>query len=136
METAITAAETGALVLTSIHAGDTVQTLDRVSSFFSSELQKHILKRLSLILRGIIAQELIPRKDESGLALATEAMVVTSAIRRTIREADWKQIPSLIQVGKSAGMQLMQTSLRELYNRGLIDHEYANIDELNQNQSI
>ncbi|MCG2712010.1 MAG: PilT/PilU family type 4a pilus ATPase [Candidatus Omnitrophica bacterium] len=124
METAITAAETGALVLTSIHAGDAVQALDRVSSFFPGDIQKHILKRLSLVLKGVISQDLIPRIDETGLVLSTEIMVVTSAVRRVIREADWKQIPSLIQVGKNVGMQTMQSSLRELYNRGLIDLEY------------
>lgn len=129
METAITAAETGALVLTSIHAGDAAQALDRVSSFFPGDIQKHILKRLSLILRGVVSQDLIPRIDETGLVLSTEIMVVTSAIRRAIREADWKQIPTLIQVGKNVGMQTMQGSLRQLYNRGLIDLEYMT-DEL------
>ncbi|MCK4994007.1 MAG: PilT/PilU family type 4a pilus ATPase [Candidatus Omnitrophica bacterium] len=129
METAITAAETGALVLTSIHAGDAAQSLDRVSSFFPGDIQKHILKRLSLILRGVISQDLIPRVDETGLVLSTEIMVVTNAVRRAIREADWKQIPLLIQVGKNVGMQTMQSSLRGLYDRGLIDLEYMT-DEL------
>jgi len=125
METAITAAETGALVLTSIHAGDTAQALDRVTSFFPGDVQKHILKRLSLVLRAVIAQELLPRLDEKGLALAAEVLIVTSAVRRTIREGDWKQIPSLLQVGRNVGMQTMQSSLRMLLNKGLIDSEYV-----------
>ncbi|MCM8814163.1 MAG: PilT/PilU family type 4a pilus ATPase [Candidatus Omnitrophica bacterium] len=128
METAITAAETGALVMTSIHAGDVAQTLDRVSSFFSPDVQPYILKRLSLVLRGVIAQELIPRLDEEGMALAAEVLTVTSAVRRAIREADWKQIPSFIQVGKNAGMQTMQQSLRDLVNKNIISSEYL-LDE-------
>lgn len=124
METAITAAETGTLVLTSIHAGNAAQTLDRVSSFFSADLQQHILKRLSLILNAVIAQELIPRLDGNGLVLATEVMVVNGAMRRTIRDGDWKQIPSIIQVNKNIGMNTMQDSLTRLHKQGLIHEEY------------
>ncbi|MBI4845213.1 MAG: PilT/PilU family type 4a pilus ATPase [Candidatus Omnitrophica bacterium] len=124
METAITAAETGVLVLTSIHAGDAAQALDRVTSFFPGDMQKHILKRLSLVLKGVISQELVPRIDQKGLVLATETLVVTSAIRRVIREADWKQIPSLLQMGKGVGMQTMQSSLHKLHAQGLINAEY------------
>ncbi len=124
METAITAAETGSLVLTSIHAGNVAQALDRITSFFPADLQKHILKRLSLILKGVIAQELIPRVDNKGLVLASEILIATSAVRRIIREGDWKQIPSLIQMGKNIGMQSMQDSLERLYRNKLIDEEY------------
>ncbi len=124
METAITAAETGALVLTSIHAGNVSQALDRVTSFFPADMQRHILKRLSLILRGVIAQELIPRIDNKGLVLASEILIVTPAVRRIIREGDWKQIPSMIQMGKGIGMQSMQESLEKLYRNRLIDEGY------------
>ncbi|MFC2091525.1 PilT/PilU family type 4a pilus ATPase [Elusimicrobiota bacterium] len=128
METAITAAETGTLVITSIHAGSSAQALDRVTSFFPADMQRHILQRLSLILRGVISQELIPRADDDGLVLATEITIVTSAIRRIIRDADWNQIPSLIQLGRNLGMQTMQHSLEQLYDMGLIDEEYVNPD--------
>ena len=125
METAITAAETGALVLTTIHAGDASQTLDRVISFFPADVQRHILTRLSLILKGVIVQDLIPRLDNAGLVVASEVVVSTSAVRRVIRDGDWKQIPSLIQMGREVGMRSMKDSLEYLYLNGLIDKEYS-----------
>jgi twitching motility protein PilT len=129
METAITAAETGALVITSIHAGSSAQTMDRFTSFFSADIQRHILTRLSLVLRGVIAQELIPRIDEEGLALATEVVIANSAIRRAVRDGDWQQIGSLIQLGASDGMQTMKSSVENLYSLGMISEEYVNVQE-------
>ena len=124
METAIAAAETGSLVLTTIHAGDSAQALDRVTSFFSMESQPNILKRLSLILKGVIAQEIVPRMDEKGLALATEILVVNNPVRRIVRDGNWTQIPSLIEMGKRIGMQSMQDSLNSLYRDNIIRGEY------------
>ncbi|MFC1514462.1 type IV pilus twitching motility protein PilT [Candidatus Omnitrophota bacterium] len=124
MEVAITAAETGMLVLTSIHAGEASQALDRVASFFSAELQKHMLTRLSLILLGVIAQNLIPRKDGKGLIVATEILAANNALRRVMREGDWKQIPSVIMSGKSLGMQTMRQCLEDYFQQDLIESEY------------
>jgi twitching motility protein PilT len=124
MEVAITAAETGTLVLTSIHAGSAAQALDRVASFFPADMQIYILRRLSLVLKGAIAQDLIPRKDNNGFALATEVLVVDNAIRRVIRDGDWKQVGSLIQMGKKSRMQTMRDSLWRLYRNQIIDEEY------------
>lgn len=128
METAITAAETGTLVLTSIHAGTSAQTFDRVTSFFPADTQKLILGRLSLILKGVIIQNLIPRVDGEGLVLATEITIVNSAVRRVIRDAEWNQIPSLIQINRNIGMQTMKNSLEKLHNMGLIQEEYVTGD--------
>jgi twitching motility protein PilT len=124
METAITAAETGTLVLTSIHAGNCSQALDRVATFFPADMQKHILRRLSLVLKGVVGQELIPRLDNRGLVLATEVLIVNSAVRQCIRNASWQQVRSLIQVNRRVGMQTMENSLEELQNKGLISEEY------------
>lgn len=124
MEVAITAAETGMLILTSIHAPDSSQALDRIVSFFPAELQKHMLTRLALILKGIITQELIPRKDGKGLVVATEILMTNDAMKRIIRDGDWKQIPTVIQTGKKVGMQSMRSSLERYFLQGVIDGEY------------
>lgn len=124
MEVAITAAETGMLVLSSIHAADSSQALDRVISFFPAGLQRHMLSRLSLILKGIVTQNLIPRKDGKGLVVAAEILIVNDAMRSIIRAGDWKQIPTLIQTGGNLGMQSMGTSLERHFLKGTIDGEY------------
>lgn len=124
MEVAITAAETGMLVLTTIHASDCSQALDRVASFFPQESQKHILSRLAFILNGVITQELVPRIDIAGLAVVSEVLVVTDAVRRVIREADWRQIATIIQTGKNQGMQSMQDSLEQYVRYGQVDFQY------------
>lgn len=124
MEIAITAAETGMLVLSSIHAADSSQALDRIISFFPAELQRHMLTRLSLILKGVVTQNLIPRKDESGLVVVAEILVVNDAMRRIVRDGDWKQIPTVIQTGRNIGMQSMGMSLEQYFLKGIIDGEY------------
>jgi twitching motility protein PilT len=124
MDTAITAAETGSLVLTTIHAGTVTLALDRVATFFPAELQPHILKRLALVLKGIIVQELIPRMDGKGVALASEIIIANNAVQRAIRDADWNQIKSIIQLSKKDGMQSMADSLSLLYKAGRIGYEY------------
>jgi len=124
MEVAVTAAETGMLVISSIHAVDSSQVLDRVVSFFPVEFQKHMLTRLSLILRGIITQSLLPRKNEKRLAVITEIMLMNNAMRRVIRDGDFKQIPNIIQVSGNIGMQSMRMSLEKCVAKGLIDSKY------------
>jgi len=124
MEVAITAAETGMLVLTSIHAADSSQALDRVASFFPAKLQIDMLTRLSLVLRGVITQSLIPRKDGKHLVMAAEVLVANNALRRIIRDRDWKQTLTIIQMGRNIGMQSMRNSLEEYFSKGIIDKEY------------
>ncbi|MBN1793419.1 MAG: PilT/PilU family type 4a pilus ATPase [Candidatus Omnitrophica bacterium] len=124
MEVAISAAETGILVLTTIHAPDSSQALDRVISFFPPELHKHMQTRLSLVLRGVITQALLPRLDGKGLVVASEILVINNAMKRIVRDADWKQIPSVIQTGGDAGMQSMHNSLETHYLKGVISGEY------------
>ncbi|MEK6733137.1 MAG: PilT/PilU family type 4a pilus ATPase [Candidatus Omnitrophota bacterium] len=124
MEVAITAAETGMLVISSIHAIDSSQALDRVISFFPAELQKHMLTRLSLILKGIVTQSLLPQKDGKKLVVATEVMLVNNAMRRIVRDGDFKQIPTVIQMSGNIGMQSMRTSLEQLIAKGIVDIHY------------
>ncbi|MFH1508464.1 MAG: PilT/PilU family type 4a pilus ATPase [Candidatus Omnitrophota bacterium] len=124
MEVAITAAETGMLVISSIHATDSSQALDRIISFFPAELQKHMLTRLSLILKGIITQSLLPRKDNNKLIVASEVMLMNNAMRRIVRDGDFKQIQSVIQMSGNIGMQSMRTSIEQCIAKGLIDIHY------------
>jgi twitching motility protein PilT len=124
MEVAIAAAESGTLVLTTIHAPSSSQALDRIASFFPPEVQRHILGRLSLVLKGVITQNLIPRVDRRGLAVATEVLVIDSALKHIIKDGLWAQIPTAIQVGKKIGMQSMEESLDGLYRKGIIDIGY------------
>ena len=127
MEVALTMAESGTLVLTSFHAPNATYALDRVTSLFSADLQMHVLKRLSLVLLGIITQSLLPKADGKGSILATEVLVVNDALKRIIRHGDWKQIPTVLQTGKSIGMQSMEDSLRNLYEQGEIEGEYLEV---------
>ncbi len=124
MDITLTAAESGTLVLTSLHAPNSAYALDRIVSLFPAELQFHILTRLSLVLLGIITQELVPRADGKGLVLASEVLVINDALRRIIRQGDWKQISTFLQTGRAIGMRSMEESLRELYREGLIGREY------------
>ena len=124
MEVALTAAEAGTLVLTSIHGITSPQVMDRIVSFFPIDAQKYILSRLSLILKGMITQELIPRLDGKGFAVAAEILVVNDAIKRIIRDDDWKEISTAILGGRKLKMQSMRESIERLYRDGVIDGEY------------
>jgi twitching motility protein PilT len=123
--TALTAAETGHLILTTLHTPDASQTIDRVIDVFPPHQQQQIKVQLSGCLQAIIAQLLLPRADQEGRILATEVLVATPAIRSLIREHRTEQIPSLIQTGAQYGMHSMDKSLKELYQQGLITYETA-----------
>jgi twitching motility protein PilT len=125
MELVMTAAESGTLVLTTIHSSSVTHVLDRIASFFPLDTQKHVLTRLSLILKGVIVQELFPRIiGDENLVLATEIFLINDAGKKIIREGDWKLIPDYILRGKAQGMQSMKESIENLVNRGIIDIVY------------
>jgi len=125
MELVMTAAESGTLVLTTIHSSSVTHVLDRIASFFPLDTQKHVLTRLSLILKGVIVQELFPRIiGDENLVLATEIFLINDAGKKIIREGDWKLIPDYILRGKAQGMQSMKESIENLVNRGIIDIGY------------
>jgi len=124
MEIALTAAESGTLVLTSIHGVTSPQVLDRIISFFPIDAQKHVLSRLSLILKAMITQELIPRADGKGFVAAAEILVVNNAMKRIIRDGGWKEITTAILGGKNLQMQSMRESIEKLYRDGIISGEY------------
>ena len=120
---ALSAAETGHLVLGTLHTGSAARTIDRVLDAFPVDEREHIRIMVSESLRGIISQQLIPRKDGTGRVMALEMLVNTSAIANCIREGKTFMIPGLIQTGKAQGMRLMDDSLQELYLKGLISAE-------------
>src|SRR2546423_8647900 len=131
---AITAAETGHLVLGTLHTGNASRTLDRVLDVFPPDQQEQIRIMVSESLRGIISQQLIPRADGKGRVLALEILTNTPAVANVIREAKTYMLPGIIQTGRKQGMQLMDDSLVDLYARGLISAEetYARAEQKQQ----
>jgi len=125
MRTALTLAETGHLILATLHTMDATHAITRIIDVFPPYQQEQIRVQLSLVLIGVIVQQLIPRLDGKGRVLATEIMKVTPAISNLIRENQLQQIYSLIQTGKSEGMMTMNQSLLELYKKKLISMEEA-----------
>src|SRR5256712_5260185 len=128
---AITAAETGHLVLGTLHTGNASRTLDRLLDVFPPDQQEQIRIMVSESLRGVISQQLIPCVDGQGRVLALETLTNTPAVANVIREAKTFMLPGIIQTGKKQGMQLMDDALVDLYKRGLISAEeaYARADQ-------
>lgn len=125
ISTVLTAAETGHLVLATLHTPDAPQTIDRIIDVFPPYQQRQIMVQLSNSLQGVIAQRLLPRIDGPGRIVATEVMVATSAIRNLIREHSTEQLLTLIQTGSQYGMRTMDKSLKELFDRGIISYDTA-----------
>ncbi|HMM21358.1 MAG TPA: type IV pilus twitching motility protein PilT [Selenomonadales bacterium] len=123
--TAITAAETGHLVLATLHTGDAAQTIDRIIDVFPPHQQQQVRIQLSLTLQGIVAQQLLPRQDGQGRVAALEILVATPAVRNIIREAKTHQLGSVLQTSAKAGMQTMDGSLRDLVRKGTVTYEEA-----------
>ena len=93
-------------------------------------MQRHMLSRLALVLRGVTTQLLLPRMDKSGFTLISEVVTSTDAVKSIIRNGDWAQIRSIIQTGKNEGMQTFKDSLENAYRQGLIDAEYLLYEEV------
>jgi len=122
---AITASETGHLVLGTLHTGTAARTLDRILDVFPVDQQEQIRIMISESLRGVISQQLIPRADGTGRVLAIETLTNTPAVSNMIREARTFMLPGIIQTGRKQGMQLMDDALIELHSKGLISAEEA-----------
>jgi len=120
---AITAAETGHLVLGTLHTSSAARTLDRVLDVFPTDQRSQIRQMVSESLRGIISQQLVPRVDGSGREMALELLVNTPAISASIREGKTFMLPGIMQTGRSVGMILMDDALLSLEARGLISKE-------------
>lgn len=125
ISTALTAAETGHLVLATLHTPDAPQTIERIIDVFPSHQQQQVRIQLSACLQGIASQALMARASGIGRVLATEVLVATPAIRNLIREQAIEQIPTSIQTGMNVGMHTMDASLKLLYQEGIITYEEA-----------
>ena len=123
--TALTAAETGHLVLATLHTPDAAQTVDRIVDAFPGAEQPQILTQLASCLQGIIAQQLLPRVDREGRVLATEVLLANPAIRSQIRERKTSQLRSTIEMGRADGMHTMDRRLRDLYQQGIVTYDTA-----------
>lgn len=123
--TAITCAETGHLVLATLHTNNAPQTVDRMVDVFPPEQQEQIRFMLSNNLEAVLCQQLLPRAGVPGRVCAMEIMIATPAIRNLIRESKAHQITSVIQTSANVGMQTMDQSLRDLYQKGIISYDEA-----------
>ena len=125
MSIVLTAAETGHLVLTTLHTPGTTEAINRFIDVFPPHQQQQVRIQLSIALKGVIYQLLVPRTDNSGRSAAIEVMVATSAIRNLIREGKTYQMMNIIQTGTQMGMQTLNQSLVELCKLGVITSEQA-----------
>lgn len=125
IQAALTVAETGHLCFATLHTNDALQTINRIVDVFPSEQQDQVRTQLSFVLEGICVQQLIPRADGMGRALAMEIMIPNPAIRALIRGEKLEQIPSMIEIGRGEGMMTMNQSLYRLMRRGVITTDMA-----------
>jgi len=126
IEAALTIAETGHLTLGTLHTNSSAQTVNRIIDVFPSAQQPQVRAQLSLVLEGVLSQQLIPKKSGQGRSMAMEVMIPTTAIRNLIREDKLHQIYSAMQTGQGQnGMQTMNQSLVQLYEKGEISFDDA-----------
>jgi twitching motility protein PilT len=125
IEAALTLSETGHLTFASLHTSDAVQTMNRIVDVFPAYQQQQIRTQLSFTMQAIFCQQLLPKADGRGRALATEVLVANSAVRSLIREDKAHQIYSIIQTGGKTGMKTMNQSLYELYQAKQVTFEEA-----------
>ncbi len=122
--TALTLAETGHLVLSTLHTNDTAQALDRIVDVFPSERQSQIRMQLAGALTGVVAQRLLPTTD-GGLVAAYEVLLATHAVRNLVREGKTRQIRNVITTSQGEGMMTLEMSMNRLVAQGLVSHEDA-----------
>jgi twitching motility protein PilT len=125
IEWAVTAAETGHLVLSSLHTNTAASTVDRIVDVFPPNQQAQIRVQLANNLVAVLSQQLLPRARTPGRIAAMEVMIATPAIRNLIRESKAHQIPSVLQTGTEEGMTSMDQALVALCKKGVIAPELA-----------
>lgn len=125
IQAALTAAETGHLVLATLHTNDAIQTVDRIIDVFPAEQQQQIRFQLSMCLLAIVSQRLLPKVDNAGRVLACEILRNNTAIANLIREGKTHQVYSVVETGSKEGMITMDRSVKKLYNAGMISYEDA-----------
>jgi len=125
ISTALTAAETGHLVIATLHTIDTSRTINRIIDVFPTASKSQVRTQLASSLVGIISQQLLPKIDGKGRVLAYEILTATEAVRNIIRENKAQLLPNAILTGSKHGMQLMDKSLLSLYQQGIISYDTA-----------
>jgi twitching motility protein PilT len=125
ISTALTAAETGHLVLATLHSPNVSHALERILGVFDGNAQRQIILQLANSLQGIIAQELLPAADRTRRVLAYELIVANAAVRNMIRENQTHQLENTIQTGRKEGMTLMDNCLYDLYCKCMITYDTA-----------
>ncbi len=125
MEAALTAAETGHLVLTTLHTGDAAGTIDRIVDAFDGSEQTQIRSQLAQVLAAVVCQKLVPRAGNRGRRAVVEVLVATDAVRAIVRDGRTHQLHNAILTGRQAGMQTLEHHLSELVARGDVDSEAA-----------
>ena len=122
---ALTAAETGHLVLATLHTNDAVQSIDRIIDVFPPHHHNQIRVQLAFSLLGVVSQQLIPRRDGLGRVLATEVLIKNSAVANHIREGKTHQTRSVMETARKEGMATMDHCLKNLFGKGLISFDEA-----------
>ncbi len=125
IQIAITAAETGHLVFSTLHTIGAAATIDRIVDVFPPHQQQQIKTQVAMVIEGVISQQLVPTADGKGRVAAFEVMLATPAIRSLIREGKTHQIQSTVQTSRNVGMITMDDSLLDLYKNGVITRENA-----------
>ena len=125
ISTAVTAAETGHLVLSTLHTTGAAQTIDRIVDTCPPQAQQQMRTQLSMILRGVVTQQLLPVAAGNGRVAAMEVLIGTDAVCNLIRENKCFQLPTMMQSGASSGMRTMNGDLHTLLNKGIITRETA-----------
>lgn len=125
IETALTAAETGHLVIATLHTPNSVTTVDRITGCFDGERQRQVILQFSSTLQAIIAQRLVPTVDKERRVLAGEVLLATTAVRSIIRENRAYQLYNAIASSRREGMISLEESLADLYRRGRISYDQA-----------
>ena len=124
---ALTAAETGHLVLSTLHTGSAVKAIDRIIDMYPEGQKTQIRSMMSESLEAVVSQKLIPTKDGKGRVPACEVLISSTAVRNLIREDRIYQIPSLIQAGGTDGMQTLDQDLQRLVSQGLVERSVAQV---------
>jgi twitching motility protein PilT len=122
---ALTAAETGHLVFSTLHCSDTVGALDRILSMYPAEEQDSIRRQLGMTLKGVVAQRLLPRKSTKGRVAAVEILKINNAVANLIRTAQFNQIYSILETSSALGMQGFDSALAQLVNDNLLEESVA-----------
>ena len=134
MSIAVTAAETGILVMGTLHTNGAAATVDRLVNAFPADKQPHVRTMLSTSLRGVVSQQLIPKADKKGRVAALEILINTPAIGNLIRQGKMDQLENGMQTGSASGMRLMDAAIQTLLDQRLISGADAYKKSINKSR--